>query len=489
MKILLTGATGYIGRRLLPELVNLGHEVVCLVRDKRRFDVDSQDKDFLSKISVVEGDLADSNALPTFPADIDAAYYLVHSMSSGNKGFSDLEKTMAENFARLIDKTQAQQIIYLGGIINAEEEELSEHLFSRKKTEDILKTSKVPLTVLRAAIIIGSGSASFEIIRDLTEKLPVMIGPKWVKSKCTPIGIRNVIEYLSAVLFNEKTYNDTFDIAGTDTLTYKEMLLRYGKVRKLKRYIITVPFLTTRLSSLWLYFVTSTSYSLARHLIDSMIHDVVANDERIRKIIPLKIYSYEECLEMAFSRISQKNIVSSWKDAIHNNRLKDNYLDNIEMPVHGCFVDKQEVMIDKNKEEVLDRVWQIGGERGWYYGNSMWQVRGIIDKIFGGVGLRRGRRSPVDLKAGDSLDFWRVLLADKIEGRLLLFAEMRLPGEAWLEFKIKDKDEHSYLVQTATFRPLGLWGRIYWYLFYPFHQLIFPMMAKNIVKFKADEDL
>ncbi|MGK7389727.1 MAG: SDR family oxidoreductase [Candidatus Cyclobacteriaceae bacterium M2_1C_046] len=485
MKILLTGSTGYIGRRLLPVLVDKGHEVVCLVRDKRKLDLEDFDADFLKKVKVYEGDLSDVDSLKAVPKNIDAAYYLVHSMTSGNKSFSDLEKAMAEKFVTCIDNTEAKQIIYLGGIINEEEEELSEHLYSRKKTEDILRNSKASLTVLRAAIIIGSGSASFEIIRDLTEKLPLMIGPRWVRSKCNPIAIRNVIEYLNGVLMNEKAFDRTFDIGSTDTLTYKDMLLTYAKVRNLKRYIIPVPLLTTRLSSLWLYFFTSTSYTLARNLVDSMVHDVVAKDKSILKVVPLKLYSYEESLEMAFSRINQKNIVSSWTDAVHNRRLDQNFLDNIEVPSYGCMKDIQEALIKDNKEEVIDNLWHIGGNRGWYYGNIMWQVRGVIDKIFGGVGLRRGRRSPDELKTGDSLDFWRVLLADRNQGRLLLYAEMKLPGEAWLEFKIREREGRSYLVQTATFRPLGIWGRMYWYLFYPFHHLIFPKMVKNIVNYKG----
>ena len=470
-------------------LLDKGHEVYCLVRDKRRFDKENFDEEQLQLLKIIEGDLSERKTLQHIPHDISAAYYLVHSMASGSKGFSSLEIEMAENFVSLIDTTATKQIIYLGGIINENEQQLSEHLSSRRETEIILSKAKAPLTVLRAAIIIGSGSASFEIIRDLSEKLPLMIAPKWVNSKCNPIGIRNVIEYLSESLLSEKTFNKTFDIGGPDILSYKEMILTYAEVRRLKTYILTVPFLTPRLSSLWLYFVTSTSYPLARSLVDSMIHDVVARDKSIQEIIPLKIYTYRESLEMAFSRITQKNIVSSWKDAISHHGINKRFMDNIEVPVHGCLIDRQEVPINPDdKERIIDNLWQIGGARGWYYGDRMWQVRGIIDKIFGGVGLRRGRRSSHDLKSGDSLDFWRVLMANKKEGRLLLFAEMKLPGEAWLEFKIQHKENSStVLVQTATFRPLGIWGRIYWYLFYPFHHLIFPKMAKNIVNYKNEE--
>lgn len=479
MKILLTGSTGYIGRRLLPELLAHGHEVICLVRDQRRFDWNDFSKEDLSKISVVEGDLSNSSTLKFTPIDFDVAYYLVHSMSSSYEDFSRIESDSAKNFVDLVNRSQAKQIIYLSGIIN--DAGLSSHLLSRKNVEDILKTSKVPATVLRAAIIIGSGSASFEIIRDLVEKLPVMIAPRWLKTRCQPIGIRNVIDYLQGVMLKPEAFNQSFDIGGADVLTYKEMLLGYAKVRNLKRLIITVPVLSPKLSSLWLYFVTSTSYSLARTLVASMKNEVICNDIRIQNVVPIKIFHYHEALQFAFDKISQKNVVSSWKDAISLDTLNNNFLDFGQVPEHGVMTDKRIVEFERNKNEVIENLWRIGGERGWYFGNWMWRIRGVMDKMVGGVGLRRGRRSEVDLKPADALDFWRVLVADKENGRLLLYAEMKLPGEAWLEFRIKETNGKSALHQTATFLPLGLWGRIYWYLVLPFHGLIFPKMAKAIV--------
>ncbi|MTI38675.1 SDR family oxidoreductase [Fulvivirga lutimaris] len=481
MRILLTGSTGYIGRRLLPILVQEGHHVICLVRDQRRFDWDDFDAEFLSHVTVVEGDLSMPETLKDIKLEIDAVYYMVHSLSNSYSKFSDIEQVTAQSFADLIKDTSAKQIIYLSGISN--DDELSEHLQSRKDVETVLKSSGVPVTVLRAAIIIGSGSASFEIIRDLVEKLPVMIAPKWLKSKCQPLAVRNVIEYLAAVLDNEKTFGKTFDIGGPDILTYKQMLLQYAKARKLKRFIISVPVLSPKLSSLWLYFVTSTSYTLGRNLVDSMKNDVVVKEGDINSIIPLKLYSYSKALEMAFSKISQKNVISSWKDAVVNDTIKKNFLDFIDVPNHGCFHDVRNVTFTRAIPEVRKNIWEIGGDRGWYFGNWMWKIRGFMDLMVGGVGLRRGRRSPSDLKAGDSLDFWRVLLADEKENRLLLYAEMKLPGEAWLEFKIKEQNGKQVLHQKATFRPLGLWGRLYWYLVLPFHFLIFPMMARNIIKY------
>ncbi len=480
MKILLTGSTGYIGRRLLPALVESGHKVVCCVRHQGRFDWEDFTEDFLKQVQVIEADLNDENSLSSLPADIDAAYYLVHSMSSSHVNFSELESRSAENFVNYINRTSCKQIIYLSGIVN--DSDLSEHLLSRKNTEDILRLANSPLTVLRAAIIIGSGSASFEIIRDLVEKLPVMVAPRWLKTKCQPIGVRNVIEYLEGVLLKPEAYHKVFDIGGTEILTYKEMLYEFAKVRGLKRWIISIPVLSPKLSSLWLILVTSTSYSLARSLVNSMKNEVICKETKIQDIVPLKRLSYAESLRMAFDKISQKNVISSWKDSISLGTIDKNFLSFIMVPEHGVFTDKREVTFERNKEEVVNNIWHIGGERGWYFGNWMWGIRGLMDKLVGGVGLRRGRRSQTDLKSGDALDFWRVLVADKPNGRLLLYAEMKLPGEAWLEFKIKEADGKAVLQQTATYRPLGIWGRIYWYSVLPFHGLIFPKMASNIVK-------
>lgn len=480
MNILLTGSTGYIGRRLLPVLLEKGHRVICVVRDKRRFDFDDFSEEHLKQLEVFEGDFTKTNSLAHLPVDIDLAYYLIHSMSS-SEDFTDLEQKSAEQFVQYINTTSAKQIIYLSGIVN--DPSLSKHLSSRKNVEEILKQSKASLTVLRAAIIIGSGSASFEIIRDLVEKLPVMIAPKWLKSRCQPIGIRNVIEYLIGVSLKPETFNQSFDIGGPDILSYKEMLMGFARVRGLRRWIIQVPLLSPKLSSQWLYFVTSTSFTLAKSLVSSLKNEVICEDNRIREIVPIQLLSYDETLRITLDRIQQRNVISSWKDSVGYDSIDQNFLNYIEVPTHGCFQDKRVLAFTRPKEEVIENIWCIGGDRGWYFGNWMWRIRGIMDKVVGGVGLRRGRRSPSDLKAGDALDFWRVLLADKAHGRLLLYAEMKLPGEAWLEFKLSEMEKGISLIQTATFRPLGLWGRIYWYSVLPFHGLIFPKMIKNIIRF------
>ena len=471
MKILLTGATGYIGKRLLPVLVELGHEVICCVRDEKRFNPPDSLK---QNISILKLDLLDEKSLENIPSDIDAAYYLVHSMSSSDD-YDSLEALSAINFRNALKKTNIKQVIYLSGIVN--EVNLSKHLTSRKNVETELGKGEYNLTVFRAGIIIGSGSASFEIIRDLVEKLPVMVTPKWLHTKCQPIGIKDVITFLSKSLGNPHTYNENFDIGGPDVLSYKNMLLEFGRVRNLKRKIYIIPIMTPRLSSYWLYFVTSTSYKLATSLVHSMKIEVVCRDNRINEILNVTPISYREALKKAFHKIENNEIISSWKDAYSSSGLNFNISDFIQVPTFGCFKDHKTITIE-NKAVCIDRIWSIGGKTGWYYGNFLWKTRGFIDKIFGGVGLRRGRTNTTTINVGDAIDFWRVLYANKEEGRLLLFAEMKLPGEAWLEFKIVN----NQLVQTATFRPLGLAGRLYWYSVLPFHGFIFKGMIKQLAK-------
>lgn len=470
MKILVTGATGYIGQRLIPALIQEGHEVICSVRDVNRFDLDKYKQE---KIKVMEVNFLNKDSVSNIPTDIDAAYYLIHSMSSADEDFESLEKITAENFRNRIEKTNARQVIYLSGIIN--DKKLSKHLSSRKTVEKILADSEYNLTTLRAGIILGSGSASFEIIRDLVEKLPVMIAPRWLSTKSQPIASRNVIEFLTGVLLKEETFDKGYDIGGPEIMSYKDMLLRFAKVRNLKRSIITVPVMTPKLSSYWLYFVTSTSFTLAANLVKSMGVEIICKKNNLSKFLGINLLTYEESISMAFDRIQNEEVVSSWKDALSSRVLGEGITKHINVPVYGCYVDKRESEM-YDPDSALNKIWSIGGRNGWYYGNWLWGIRGFIDKLFGGVGLRRGRKNSSVIKAGDSLDFWRVLYADKKEKRLLLYAEMKLPGEAWLEFKI----ENNKLYQTATFRPLGLFGRIYWYAVLPFHGIIFSGMLRKI---------
>jgi len=475
MRIFLTGANGYIGKRLLLALLGNGHQVICMVRDARRFAPPNR---FAESVEMLVGDLLKPETLDNIPVDIEAAYYLVHSMSQNARDFARLESESSENFSAAIQKTNARQIIYLGGISN--DANLSPHLKSRLAVEKILQESGIPLTVLRAGIIIGAGSASFEIIRDLVEKLPVMVAPKWLKTKSQPIAIHDIIYYLTAVLGNPGSYGKTFEIGGPDILTYKQMLLEFAKIRGLKRVIITVPVLTPRISSYWLYLITATTFSLARSLVDSMKNEVICENNEIDQIIPHHCLSYQDAIRRAFSHAGEDILISSWKDAWVSGRLPADFGGYIEVPTHACYIDKQQVNIADNAQLILERIWRIGGETGWYYGNLLWGIRGFLDKLVGGIGLRRGRTNPSELNAGDALDFWRVLVADKAGMRLLLYAEMKLPGEAWLEFKIYPNQNGGTFQQTATFRPKGLSGRLYWYAMFPFHIFIFRRMAQRI---------
>lgn len=473
MKILLTGATGYIGKRILPVLVQEGHHVVCCVRDKNRF---KPPESLKTNITVIEVDLLNAESLEKIPNDIDIAYYLVHSMSI-SKDYQVLEEKCAVNFREALNQRNIKQVIYLSGIVN--EEDLSEHLSSRKTVEDELAKGDYNFTCLRAGIIIGSGSASFEIMRDLVEKLPIMITPKWLLTKCQPIGVSDVILFLTRTIGKKETYNKNFDIGCDQVLTYKEMLLGFAKMRNLKRTIWTVPVMTPRLSSYWLYFVTSTSYKLAKSLVDSMKVEVTCRNADLNKILDIQPISYEDALTKALTKIENNEIISSWKDSYSSSGIELNISEFINVPQYGCFKDQRSRKF-ANRKDAINRIWQIGGKNGWYYGTWLWRIRGFMDKLVGGVGLRRGRTNQTSISTGDALDFWRVLYANKEEGRLLLFAEMKLPGEAWLEFKIKGDE----LEQTATFRPRGLWGRLYWYSVYPFHGLIFSGLLKRLTQEK-----
>jgi len=473
MRILLTGLTGYVGKRLLPVLIESGHEIVCCVREKSRLSIH---KNLLEKVQIIEVDFLKTPEPERFPKDIDAAYYLIHSMSSSTEKFDLLESQAALNFRTIMESTQVKQVIYLSGISN--ENKLSKHLSSRRKVEDILKSDKYALTVLRAGIIVGSGSASFEIIRDIVEKLPVIIAPKWILTKTQPISIRDVISYLKGVLAHQKCINQVFDIGGPEILTYREMMLQYAHIRKLKRSLYTTSLISPKISSYWLFFITSVSYKLAISLVDSMKMEIVCSDNRLEEILQIKPLTYEQAIKNAFLKIKQNLVLSSWKDSIISSSLGLSLSDFIEVPNFGCYINKKQLAI-KDEEKVLNNIWTIGGDKGYYYANWLWKIRGFFDQVFGGVGLQRGRTSPKEIHPGDALDFWRVLFASREKKRLLLFAEMKLPGEAWLEFKI---DENHVLHQTATFRPRGVWGRLYWIATSPFHFFIFDGMIRNIAK-------
>lgn len=474
-KILIAGSTGFIGRRLVYKLLEEGHEVYALSRIRGVKLNSSRSK----SLHHLYGDLTSINTIDNFPEQIDAAYYLVHSMGEKLKDLADSEKQTALNFLELIEKTSCKQIIFLSGLIE-EEKGLSPHLTARLTVEKTLQKSKIPCTILRASIVIGSGSASFEIIRDLVEKVSIMTAPSWVNNLCQPIAVRDVLFYLSAVLLKKECFDKTYDIGGPEVLSFKEILLRYAKFRGLTRFIFVIPFLTAKISSYWFVFISSVRFSICSYLVESMKQNSRKLNHSIDEVLPHTCLKYEEALDLAFQKIAQNEVVSTWMDS-WDIRLPNSDIDDvIQVPQEGCLNDLQIAPITIPLNEVKKRIFSIGGQTGWYSMNWAWKLRGLIDKCVGGAGLNRGRRDPDKVVPGDSIDFWRVLYVDEEKGQLILYAQMRLPGEAWLEFRIDT--EKKLLLQQATFRPKGYWGRIYWYSCLPFHLIIFRQMSRAIAQ-------
>lgn len=472
MNILVTGANGYIGRRLIDALLSDGHRIYGVMRrpDQARQLHHEREDNFYP----IQADLDQLKPDAFADIDIDAAYYLVHGMNSKEGNLVERESRAARDFSMVMKQQGCRQIIYLGGITPPGP--LSDHLASRLQVEQELKSSGVALTTLKSAIVVGSGSASFEIMRDLVEKLPIMIAPRWLNSRCQPIAVRDCIGYLVDVLGKTECFNRSFDIAGPDVMTYRDMLLTFARKRFLRRLIIPIPLLTPKLSSLWLTLVTAVPFSLSRNLVNSLVHDMVADTSGIQALLPRTCLNYEQSLDRAFERVQSDNVFSRWSDGMGHVKTSPK---DIFVPFKGCFKDIR-IVETPQPDKSLQRVWSIGGKHGWYCGSFLWKCRGIIDKMIGGVGLRRGRRNQYEISSGDVIDFWRVLLADHDNRRLLLYAEMKLPGEAWLEFKLVREDKVDKLVQVATFRPRGLLGRLYWYSVLPLHSFIFPGMAKAI---------
>jgi uncharacterized protein YbjT (DUF2867 family) len=470
--ILVTGATGYVGGRLVPRLLESGYKVRCLARDASRL------KSRWNSAEIFQGDVLNESSLNTALKGIDTAYYLIHSMG-GDDEFSKTDIIAAENFARTAENQKVKRIIYLGGLVSPDEN-LSKHLSSRLQTGETLRKFSVPVTEFRAGVIVGSGSLSFEMIRYLTERLAVMITPKWVNTKTQPIAIRDVLRYLTDALKVEESTGEIIEIGGEDILTYKDLMNIYAGVRGLKRHFIKVPVLTPRLSSHWIGFVTPLPSRIAKPLVDGLKNELICKSTKAKELFNFRPISYKEAVELALQRNKEGKTETIWFSA-YSSGVK-----NEVSPVHltqkeGMIIAKRETVVNANVESTFNVFTSLGGKNGWY-ANYLWKIRGYVDLLFGGVGLRRGRRSETELLPGDPLDFWRVEEIEKNK-LLRLRAEMKLPGKAWLQFQVEENpNNHSTLTQTAFYEPKGLWGLLYWYSVYPMHGIIFGGMIKSIKK-------
>jgi uncharacterized protein YbjT (DUF2867 family) len=471
MRVLVTGATGYIGGRLVPALVTAGHTVRCVARDPGRLE------SRFAGVEVVPGDVFDEEALRAAMDGIDAAYYLVHSMSDDRRDFTRSDRLAAERFGAAARAAGVARIVFLGGL-GIDEPGLSRHLRSRHEVGDLLRASGVPVIEFRAAIIVGSGSVSFEMIRYLTERLPVMVAPRWVSTRCQPIGIRDVIAYLVAALDLPDRTGRIFEIGGADVLSYREMMMHYAAVRGLARKMFVVPFFTPRLSSYWVHLVTPIPASIARALIDGLYNEVIVHDDAARRVFPgIVPAGYDGALKRALDRYLTTGPQTTWFDAFDVRTLPGEFA-GIKQ---GMLIDRRERSTTANPRAVFGVFSGLGGRRGWLYADRLWYLRGVLDRLVGGIGIRRGRRSATDLRVGDAVDFWRVEAYRPYE-LLRLRAEMKLPGLAWLQFEsLAQEDGGTTLRQTAFFEPRGIFGYLYWFSVLPFHALIFGNMAERIV--------
>lgn len=468
MKVLLTGSTGYIGRRLkLKLLEDKNISLRVYVRNKKSVSTSEKQLEFF------EGDTFDLDSLEKALCGVDIAFYLIHSLN--RKDYKNLDKISAQNFIDIASKCGVKKVIYLGGL-GVEDENTSEHLLSRLETGKILSSNPNVQTIwIRAGVIIGSGSTSFEIIRNLTEKLPIMTTPKWVETKAQPIAVGDVLNYLYESIYLDEKNSLIIDI-GTEQLTYKEMMLKTAEALGLKRYIIPLPFLSINLSSYWLNLFTPVRFKVAKALIEGLKSEVIIQNNSAKKYYPnIKPISYINSVKKAVEEIEKNQVISRWSDRFGTAWDKDNAKELAD----AIFVDRKIEYFETitTKEKVFKSFISIGGKEGWFDYDFLWKIRGIIDKLIGGVGLKRGRRDQYNLRIGDSLDFWKVVDIQENK-RLLLYAQMKLPGSAWLEFKVDDEK----LIQSAYFYPRGVFGRLYWYILIPIHYFVFTNMIKSIVK-------
>lgn len=469
--ILLTGATGYVGGRLLPLLEARGERIRCLVRQPRNLGDEAQLVE-----EVVQGDVLDIESLHKALEGIDTAYYLVHSMGSRGS-FENQDRIAARNFATAAREAGIRRIIYLGGL-GDDDDQLSAHLRSRHEVGAILRESGCTVVEFRASIVIGSGSLSFELVRALVQRLPVMICPKWVGVQTQPIAIEDLLAYLVAALDWEGTESKIFEIGGPDQVSYGDIMREWAKQRGLRRWLISVPVLTPRLSSLWLGLVTPVYARVGRKLVDSLRNPTVVKDSTALKEFPVKPRGLTEAIQRALINEDQELTQTRWSDALSAARGLRNWGG---VRFGSRIVDTRAIHADVPCDFAFAPIRRIGGQRGWYFADFLWTLRGWIDLVCGGVGIRRGRRDPENLRVGDVVDWWRV---EEYEPnlKLRLLAEMKVPGRAWLEFEVEPEGDGSSIRQTAIFDPVGLWGLVYWYSLYPLHVIIFRGMLHRIVK-------
>lgn len=469
MKLAVAGATGYIGSRLVPRLLAAGHQVVCLARTPAKLD----DRPWHDRVEVRACDVLVAEEVEQALEGCDAAFYLIHSMGE-QADFAHADRTAAENFARGAEGNRLQRIIYLGGLGRAGD--LSDHLASRQEVGQVLAQGATPVTELRASVVIGAGSVSFEMLRCLTEVLPVMVTPRWVETKTQPIAIRDVLSYLMAAL-DDDTRSAVYEIGGPDVVTYREMMQLYADVAGLRRrIIIPVPVLTPRLSSLWVGLVTPLPSGVARPLVDSLRNEVVVKHAGAARF-GVEVIGLREAIEHALDRDNRLDVPSRWSDASSSPARP--FPSDPEWAGGRLMEDRQTVPTHARPADLFWAFSRVGGSVGYYTLDWAWKVRGLLDTLVGGVGLRRGRRHPQEVRLHDTIDFWRVSSVAPND-HLELSAEMRLPGEAWLEWRIRQDGDQTFLDQTARFRPRGLAGRLYWYAMFPFHRMIFGRMARRI---------